>query len=840
MSVEEVKEQISYVALVTKQASQVSDLRLHEFSAQSVHAPVVYFRGWSPGVCTYFDDRKGNATLYPHGACWYNRCDDLRVIDVPGDHFSLLRQDEEDMSLLITALKMVLGPFGWSEMIHHEDKKAFEVAPAEIQDVDEYLRRMGVKDSALRQRVEASMPYASSDGVTSALEAAARAAQQPVAPVNQSAREMASKQGAVIDQQPVLIVCCDANGTLSGMGKVFSLLDTPVFQLRVPADDALWESQEMAEIANVAIKAIHRSLPQAASPVLLSGVGFGAVLAHELAVQMDKVSDRVALLALFEGAHTVSNPDTSLNWLSPETRQATCQAAGALYDIVRTAAKDATPSMDIFAARMASIQGFDAQLDYIASFRPQEQELAIWDQDVDRILARLGYYKTIVDGYKAADIYNGQTLVFASSPSVVSMGGPAGAWESIRYLIQPAAFHEVKLLDGTQTIVSGVAANISDALRKAMDRRYEAEESAVLNGVDNSLALMSPKAPDSTGQWHISREISTESYSRPETPLLESPGSAMSTMCMVVPMNRLCPERRYILRRSGRSGTHAKLSVSPLCRIPLWMTHTERGDISSAQKDLAGLLPLPCYGIALGPDADKCHNLDDLVAAQCAALLGMQPSGPYLIMGTSVVGCVLAHAIAIKLKSYGHLVGLIMLDGCVGVPSMPLHDPTWYALFYLLREIGTLKGRMGEFVDFVRGAGTPTRQLKLISSFKPPEVGISAEAWDAAVYATLDRAAVLKRLVKPLRVELNKDPESQASSRSPKDFDGPAAVILPRDRLGSALLQASEKQLSNTGGIIHVPLESRHTECLLTASARSATASALSDAVLSVLRRLDI
>ena len=31
----------------------------------------------------------------PHGVCWAELCDDLEVIDVPGDHFSLLRQDAQ-------------------------------------------------------------------------------------------------------------------------------------------------------------------------------------------------------------------------------------------------------------------------------------------------------------------------------------------------------------------------------------------------------------------------------------------------------------------------------------------------------------------------------------------------------------------------------------------------------------------------------------------------------------------------------------------------------------------------------------------------------------------------
>lgn len=51
---------------------------------------MVYFRAATQGACTYMDDRR-DARL-PHGACYYDLCDDLEVVDIPGDHFSILRQ----------------------------------------------------------------------------------------------------------------------------------------------------------------------------------------------------------------------------------------------------------------------------------------------------------------------------------------------------------------------------------------------------------------------------------------------------------------------------------------------------------------------------------------------------------------------------------------------------------------------------------------------------------------------------------------------------------------------------------------------------------------------------
>ena len=58
----------------------------------------------------------------PHGACWYDLCEECEVIDIPGDHFSILRQDLGDMNLIVTALKQKLAPFGWTEAVRRDHK----------------------------------------------------------------------------------------------------------------------------------------------------------------------------------------------------------------------------------------------------------------------------------------------------------------------------------------------------------------------------------------------------------------------------------------------------------------------------------------------------------------------------------------------------------------------------------------------------------------------------------------------------------------------------------------------------------------------------------------------
>lgn len=45
-----------------------------------------------------------------------------------------------------------------------------------------------------------------------------------------------------------------------------------------------------------------------------------------------------------------------------------------------------------------------------------------------------------------------------------------------------------------------------------------------------------------------------------------------------------------------------------------------------------------------------------------------------------------------------------------------------YALFYLLREVGTFTGSIGAFVDLVRQAVTPEEQMRIVNAYRPLQV----------------------------------------------------------------------------------------------------------------------
>ena len=82
-----------------------------------------------PAFClTAAPPAPGRYWRYAHGACWADLCDDLEVVDVPGDHFSLLRQEPADMELLVTALKAKLGAFGWAESVRRDRRQEYRMS----------------------------------------------------------------------------------------------------------------------------------------------------------------------------------------------------------------------------------------------------------------------------------------------------------------------------------------------------------------------------------------------------------------------------------------------------------------------------------------------------------------------------------------------------------------------------------------------------------------------------------------------------------------------------------------------------------------------------------------
>lgn len=310
------------------------------------------------------------------------------------------------MNLIVTALKQKLAPFGWTETLRRGgDAKAYAVSAvsagltcvlhpspqttssspptwrfalphhttslqAELEDIDSYLEKMGVKDARLRARLETQLPYTDPSSIAGS---GARAL-QAVSPLNAAARDGGSASGSSSAAAlPTLLVCCDAGGGLGGLEPLLAALDLPAFALCLPEGSSMEEAPaDVPELAALAIKAARGVVP-AGSRLVVAGVGFGGVLAHELSLQLSASSAEPPLaLALLEGPHSLWSSAALLPWLPEERRHEVCQAGAALFPAVAAAAGVSAPSFEAFVSRLASLAGYDEQLDYVAGFKPEE------------------------------------------------------------------------------------------------------------------------------------------------------------------------------------------------------------------------------------------------------------------------------------------------------------------------------------------------------------------------------------------------------------------------------------------------------------------------------------
>eukprot|EP00951_Prasinocladus_malaysianus_P004473 scaffold31392_cov46-Prasinocladus_malaysianus.AAC.1 len=105
---------------------------------------LTYARPLCTGSLSFFDDSKGD-----HGVVFVNEARTVEVIDVPGNHYTLLHQEDEDMAILVQHMQKCLSSSGIGEMAKvswMEQNNDFWVseAVAERQQLEEFLRLTGV------------------------------------------------------------------------------------------------------------------------------------------------------------------------------------------------------------------------------------------------------------------------------------------------------------------------------------------------------------------------------------------------------------------------------------------------------------------------------------------------------------------------------------------------------------------------------------------------------------------------------------------------------------------------------------------------------------------------
>lgn len=165
---------------------------------------------------------------------------------------------------------------------------------------------------------------------------------------------------------------------------------------------------------------------------------------------------------------------------------------------------------------------------------------------------------------------------------------------------------------------------------------------------------------------------------------------------------------------------------------------------------------------------------------------------------------------------------LMLVDGPAALPAVPLHEPTWYAVFYFLREVGTLQGSIDELASLVRSATTPEGQLEMLNRFQPDLKRLPQAEWDSAVYHVLDRAATVDWLMR------------NAAGREQMLIRSPVTLLQSADTIGQSFDRVTKTHCGSA--MQHVKLGSSHTECLLTGQGQQEIATHLASTIQASLK----
>lgn len=719
----------------------------------------------------------------------------------------------------------------------------------ELQDLDRYLEEMGVKDDSLRHRLQGALPWVDEEDLT---KVAATSHLPVVVRIN-------NPPHSVSGLHPLFVVC-DASGGLGRMRRAFSQMERPCYGLLLPGmtpEMGIASGADLAELYMIAIRAQQRD-----GPYILGGVGMGCIVAYEVAVQLQKKRDQVDVLLMFEDPclrevwSIVQQPWFKLYKLVERERpdkdmadylsqcQMLCRdGVECQLDYVRSLVPDSTPasewnetiqevlqhsglggygweetletwaalyqltgadqarslSIAEFVLKLNSLDNINSQLEYLSSnFRPPGDEEDSWDEKLNNVISKVSFLKYLTSRYKPGAIFKGECIFAHAGPACtvkdVIAGWAARSLKPIALFIQPVAMCciETERLVSPQAVASRIEFSINSASRRLASTRQARSE-----------CLSSSQ----TG-W-ISGTQPSPSLN-PET-----------RSVFAVALNSHCSESHYSALERHSILSHSRVGHGdggPLASLPAWILHDEKGDAGGFIRSMARALPLPCYGLCMGTDASSCSSIDDLANSYADLIVSMQHEGPHLVVGCSIVGCMLAFSVGCHIERKGKQAMLILVDGSCILPSIPLHEPMWYALFYALREMGTLKVGIGDFVELMNTTASPVDQLGVVRTFKPAGA-ITDDKWDAIIYTLLDRAAVLKTLM---------DKYDPAYA-----FRGPVAAVMPSDRLGAAFLEANREACK--GPISYMPIECKHTEYMISKRNRQMACSVIQDAVLEVL-----
>lgn len=365
MPVDDIIEQISYVTLTVKNGLEVSDLRHHTFRGRLRKGKVVYFRGSIQGACDYMDDRREHPVAY--GTRWLEVADCVEVIDVPGDHFSLLRQDWADMNVMAEAMKAHLMSYGWQELPAGDAAAQQAVPETDAAQVASLLREMGADDAA----IEAARKYVSEGAGAGVLASSAVDRGNIAAEAVQVAR---AARGAAGD---AVLLLGWAKGAAEATWRWYG---KDAYAIAVEQPRGSEDAPEAAEVVRACVAAARRTVGTTGRPVTVAALGAAVPLGYAVTCALECAGVAVSAFVAFE--------DAELSFVSESRRQPWLVCWPLVAGMSRM-------KVDEYVRRMGRVlegagECLEPQLVELMRLCPDWLDLREWEAQVRSISRRMG------------------------------------------------------------------------------------------------------------------------------------------------------------------------------------------------------------------------------------------------------------------------------------------------------------------------------------------------------------------------------------------------------------------------------------------------------------------
>jgi len=408
-TVAQVREQVLAIADAIKRGDQPSDMRHHNYQGRLHTGQVYFFRAHNRGAVAYVQDQ--DDVLFSHGVGYKDVVADLTVLDVPGDHFSMLRQSPRDMDFIQSTMKQVLYDYGWSELKGHDDQP-FKLSEEDAREMEEYLSKMGIKRENISDSLKKEMPWAFGDAtfgasdfgsgtksdsddedprsvVTNVFDVVLEAPSEPllakevfVEHINSTIHE---------DAIPVFFFH-DITGSIEYARPLAEYIDMPCFGVKMPEVRRLGTIESLEHLVETYVEAVKAK--NAHGPYVFAGCGFGCQLAYEAACQLGE--QQVAGVLIFDGQITQPELQRDVVWC-------------ALYSVVAP-----TVTVGEFVAEMQSHEAFDEQLDFLGGYCPENFERKEWDAVINSTLLQAHFCALAAEQYDPQKLYSGPAFMLSS------------------------------------------------------------------------------------------------------------------------------------------------------------------------------------------------------------------------------------------------------------------------------------------------------------------------------------------------------------------------------------------------------------------------------------------